>query len=124
MKIWFVGMHNKTGMKPLDSRSYSGKIIDEISSLLCEESYKTNLADTSFLPRKTSSHADLWWLCGNQSEGDIIVLLGHWVQKHFHQRHMYFYVSVPHPAAFTVRADKSAYVYHVANQINDYILPF
>lgn len=29
-RIIFVGIHNKPGMEPLDSRTKSGKIIDEV----------------------------------------------------------------------------------------------
>jgi hypothetical protein len=45
-RIIFVGIHNKPGMKPLDSRTKSGKIIDEvIRGLEGRECVKTNLFD-------------------------------------------------------------------------------
>jgi hypothetical protein len=100
-RIIFVGIHNKPGMEPLDSRTKSGKIIDEvIAGLDGPECVKTNLFDANELPEGESLKYLAWdWV--NRIKPvhcDVIILLGQGVQAHF-----VFYseniVKAAHPAS-------------------------
>ena len=53
MKIIFVGIHNKKGFEPLDSRTKTGNIIDRIIER-CDKGFefeKTNLFDRDEMPK-------------------------------------------------------------------------
>jgi hypothetical protein len=87
MKIFFVGVNNKPGMAPLDSKSKTGKLIDitikKFPSITC---IKTNLFDVEDLPKEEWMKNDLayqWWIQHQPQENDIAVLLGKVVQKYF-----------------------------------------
>ena len=49
--VLFVGMHNKVGMKPLDSKTMSGKMIDAVIKELPFKCIKTNLCEVEYFPK-------------------------------------------------------------------------
>lgn len=118
-RIIFVGVHNKPGMEPLDSRTKSGKIIDEVANVLRHkggEVKKTNLFDCDTLPEKR--HMGEWVLDWIErvslSRHDIIVLLGDTVKEQFPNLPVKTY-SVPHPASRRIKKDE--YVKDLINKI-------
>jgi hypothetical protein len=62
MRVIFVGMHNKPGMEPLDSRTKSGKLIDRIINELPIDCIKTNLYDDSWPVDFEDNDLMLWWI--------------------------------------------------------------
>lgn len=107
--IFFVGMHNKPGMEPLDSRTYSGKIIDQVIERI-GSAEKTNLSDTYSIPENPYSKALTWHYRHNPQPGDTVILLGKWVQKYFAPFPGLKVVNAPHPASFKVRGRISDYI--------------
>lgn len=49
-RVVFVGIHNKPGFTPLDSRTRSGKIIDRVTDNVLAFCEKTNLFPINYLP--------------------------------------------------------------------------
>ena len=99
--VFFVGIHNKPGMSPLDSRTKSGKIIDAIISKLPFECTKTNLCEVEHWPTEKaeiSQHNKSWRKKYQPKQKHIIVLLGGWVIKHFSVEHDII-VRIGHPAS-------------------------
>ncbi len=119
--IYFVGIHHKPGMAPLDSKTYTGKIVDEIIGQI-GESTKTNLIDGFEVPKNISTHAYRWHTQNTLKDGDRVVLLGALVQKHFAWNFSgtgkVRFIAVAHPSAFQVRKNKAAYIQEVVNAIN------
>jgi hypothetical protein len=111
MTIYFIGVHNKPGLKPLDSSTKTGKIVDRIIELLIDQPehrmgftcIKTNLFDIEYLPDSEDERfgrATMLWQRFKIEPDDILVLLGNTVQKEFvncplHER----IIKVRHPAA-------------------------
>lgn len=114
--IYFVGIHNKPGMAALDSRTYTGKIIDMIIAEV-GEGVKTNFADLDYPPPCPYIHSMRWHEKHQVAPGDTIVLLGKYVQEHFAYTADAHYLCVDHPSAFRVRADVAGYVERVAASI-------
>lgn len=113
-KIIFVGIHNKPGLKPLDSFTKSGKLIDRIIFDLFTEgflSYKTNLYDTQIMPDKgLKKYLSLdWWTRNRVDYADVIVLLGKEVQLNFIEK-KHKVVKLPHPSRIWSRENKDKYV--------------
>lgn len=84
--VFFVGMHNKLGRQPLDSRTMTGKVIDRIIIELPCKCIKTNLCDTDEMPRnqvKIYNHVCNWFKVNAPKPMDLVVLLGTWVQSKF-----------------------------------------
>jgi hypothetical protein len=115
--IYFVGIHNKPGMTALDSRTYTGKIIDMIIAKV-GKGVKTNLADTDSMPKWQTLNVWAWHDRHSLVPGDTVVLLGKFTQKHFDRKPGIIHIEVDHPSAFRVRADVAGYVERVAEQIN------
>jgi hypothetical protein len=101
MRIFFVGMHNKPGMKPLDSKTQSGKRIDKVIAGLAIECFKTNLCECEQEPPpdQMEGWGKLWHQKYNTYDEDIIVLLGEWVQKAFPKLTGAKIIHFNHPAA-------------------------
>ena len=118
-RIFFVGMHNKPNMKPLDSKTMSGKIIDAIISELPLECIKTNLCEMDYMP---IDQREIWAgnLAWNEKyqymSDDIIVLLGGWVHKHFLIKNAKI-VKLPHPASCLGTTNKGNYVQNAIAKI-------
>lgn len=87
MRIIFVGIHNKPGMQPLDSKTKSGKIIDEIIKLLHNidiECIKINLYDCDYHPTNyiVQLNYQIDWLRKLKPQKyDLVVLLGKLVKN-------------------------------------------
>jgi hypothetical protein len=110
--IYFVGLHYKPGMSALDSRTYTGKIIDRIIAQV-GEAVKTNLSDTDTMPDWKTLNVWDWHDRHHLCPGDTTVLLGKFVQNHFDRKPGIKYIEVDHPSAFRVRADVAGYVARV-----------
>ena len=110
--IYFVGMHNKEGMLPLDSRTRTGKLIDKIIAGVNVDCYKTNFSDTTFLPNDKDIEviAEEWWSVWNPKKEDVIILLGAWVQKNFIHKNGFTICPVKHPAGIFGTAKRGKYV--------------
>lgn len=102
MKIFFVGIHNKPGMEPLDIRTKTGRIVDMmIDDYDPIECVKTNLCDMDYLPADRTiimAQSIIWCEKYKPEADDRIILLGKWVQKNFlySASHM---IRVNHPAS-------------------------
>lgn len=121
--VFFVGMHNKPGMQPLDSRTHSGKIVDLIIEHLNVGAKKTNLADIDYKPLHPIFHAEAWHEKHQPKPGDVIVLLGRWVQENFEYKAGTRNILVDHPAAFSARKNRDKYIDDVLEQIGSLLLP-
>ncbi len=107
-RVFFVGVHNKPGMEPLDSRTKSGKVIDSIIANLPEfDCVKTNLFDKHFVPDdcKDPIHFEQWGQRVKYTFGDIIVLLGVIVRDCFGDIQLSI-ISVEHPASRHLNQDR------------------
>lgn len=119
--VLFVGMHNKPGMKPLDSKTISGKVIDAVIKELPFKCTKTNLFEGEYLPKDflIINQAGIDWHEKYQPhESDIVVLLGRWVQDNFwHDK--FKIVKLPHPASCIGNVNKENYVKNAIAKIKD-----
>lgn len=110
--VFFVGMHNKPGMKPLDSKTMSGKMVDSIIKELPYRCIKTNLFEGEYLPKdflEINKAGIDWHEKYNPHEYDIIVLLGKWVQENFWWDRFKI-VKIPHPASCMGNVNKELYI--------------
>lgn len=123
--IYFVGMHNKPGMQPLDSRTKTGKLIDKIIYVLQENKcVKTNLYNTDYRPniiQKFDLAMD-WHHRIKPSPDDIIVLLGTEVHEHYvktleHRK----IIKIPHPASRRSHESITGYILYAVEEINKYL---
>lgn len=109
-RIIFVGVHNKPGMEPLDSRTKSGKIIDEvIAGLPGRECLKTNLYNTIEIPQTKMErlfHATEWRVKINPTYEDITVTLGLHVHFNFALTYPYQIIFANHPASRHIKKDE------------------
>ena len=129
MKVVFVGMHFKPDCEALDSKTVSGKMIDKIieqvqSGCNYDENYpmciKTNMCQTEKLPIFISDinvEAKSWHRLNYLSTGDVVVLLGKWVQKHFLKNRRLRYVEINHPASVYKKEDKVLYIENAVKEI-------
>lgn len=110
--VLFVGMHNKPGMKPLDSKTMSGKMIDAVIKELPFKCTKTNLCEVEYLPKdwlEINQHGIDWGEKYKPKENDIVVLLGKWVHDNFFCNNCKI-VKLPHPASCMGNVNKENYV--------------
>jgi len=117
--VIFVGMHNKPGMKPLDSKTMSGKMIDAIIKELPFKCTKTNLCEVEYFPKEKKEIwvGNLTWNSKHEPTPDtIIVLLGQWVQKNFLLTEAKI-VKLPHPASCMGNVNKENYVKNAIDRI-------
>ncbi|HWY34004.1 MAG TPA: hypothetical protein VNX68_05115, partial [Nitrosopumilaceae archaeon] len=122
--VYFVGMHHKPGMKALDSKTKSGKILDEIISSIKSNCVKTNLCETEYQPiddEEIGKVAQEWYSKYEPKEKDVIVLLGMWVAENFDRRHENT-IELTHPASFKVSGNKSGYISDAIEKINNLCL--
>lgn len=83
MKIVFVGIHNKPGFNPLDSKTKTGKIIDSSIALINYPVEKLNLFPVDYLPtEKTEINRMIIDFKKQVNVDNIYVLLGKKVQKY------------------------------------------
>jgi hypothetical protein len=120
LQILFVGMHNKPGMKPLDSRTMSGKMIDKIIKEIPFKCVKTNLCEVEYLPKDKN---EIWafnlsWNSKYEPSSEtIIVLLGRWTQENFLLTNAKI-VKLPHPASCMGYVNKEDYIKKAVERIN------
>lgn len=119
MKVFFVGVHNKPGMDPLDSRTFTGKVVDEICRTAEIEAVKTNLCGTDTLPDHDGIRecACYWQWAYEPSGGDVCVLLGKTVAKYFLNYSGVTLIKVAHPGSLRYGKDKGQYIQQVADLI-------
>jgi hypothetical protein len=112
-------MHNKEGMKPLDSKAMSGKMIDSVIKELEFDVVKTNLFEGEYLPgeQEAQEAAKEWHQKYITKTGDVIVLLGKWVQENFDRPLWCKIVNIPHPASCMGKASKENYIKTTADKI-------
>ncbi len=120
-RIIFVGIHNKPGMHPLDSRTKTGKIIDSVISVLSEyECIKSNLCDTEefvtnsyqlFLENKR------WLEDIKPTCEDVVITLGDWTYKNL-TRGEFKIIKAKHPASLFGSSKVEEYVSYIVEKIN------
>lgn len=120
-KIFFVGMHNKPGMSPLDSKTISGKVIDRIIKALPNyRCVKTNLCDVDYFVKdhdEVLAHNLHWSNINQPTANDTCVLLGAWVHSNFLLDACNI-VKLAHPAAWCQWPNKDEYVKNALIKIN------
>lgn len=117
--VFFVGMHNKPGMRPLDSKTMSGKMIDAVIKELPFNCAKTNLCEVDYFPKdkKEIWVGNLTWNSKYEpTEESVIVLLGRWVQKNFLLTNAKI-IKLPHPASCMGNVNKENYIKKAIEQI-------
>lgn len=120
MKIIFVGVHHKKGMKALDSRTYTGRIIDLIIKEIGDhQTEKINLFPTDYMPNEVEKWDHLEDFTTDNNA--IHIALGKVVQKYLQGCH--HKLDVNHPG-YVIRKGKAAikeYVRTVSAKITKYI---
>ncbi len=115
MRVIFVGLHNKPNMKPLDSKTKSGKLVDRIIEPLRHRGIrvlKTNLYNTDTLPmdsQKDKLRFD-WIERVELFKDDIIILMGAMVHNDFPKIPMITTIKIAHPASKRSHVDMNEYV--------------
>ena len=125
MRIIFVGIHNKPFLKPLDSSTKTGKLIDRIIKKLPAdfEIVKSNIIDNDgpVPPNQILDYANEWYWNIEPQDNDVIVLLGVDVQKiHKNLRQVGNLIKVAHPAYKKSHIAMNEYVEDVACKIKNY----
>lgn len=114
-RVIFVGLHNKPGMKPLDSRTKSGKLIDRVIEKcrhLGMNILKTNLYDVDKMPGMDEmDNLQFDWVERVELfKDDVVVLLGAKVHDNFPDLPLLIPIKVAHPASKRSRVDMNDYV--------------
>lgn len=112
-KVIFVGIHNKPGMKPLDSRTKTGRLVDLIIeglSPIVFTAVKSNLWEVD--PSSERDAFAKWAKRVDLDPGrDIVVLLGGQVTKQFAVEHYTTrVVAIPHPSHVWSYLNQKEYV--------------
>ena len=131
--IYFVGMHNKPGYSPLDSRTKTGKIIDSVISAIDEnemfelmefEYIKTNLCNVDEFPGnsyQTMLHSREWFRNHEPEKGDIVITLGQWVYDNM-KNYLEFdakIIRAKHPASLFGTVKQDEYVKYIIDKIKN-----
>lgn len=114
-RVIFVGLHNKPGMKPLDSKTKTGKLVDRIIEKCRHHGMnvlRTNLYDVDYLPegKEKGALAFNWIERVELFKDDIIVLLGAMVHYDFPLLTLDNIIKVAHPASKRSHVDMDEYV--------------
>lgn len=123
-RVIFVGLHNKPNMKPLDSKTKSGKLIDRIVEKCRHHGMnvlKTNLYDVDYLPEvKDLPILSFDWVERVELfKGDIIVLLGAMTHRYFPPLPMdYTPIEIAHPASKRSHLAMDEYVENTFEKIS------
>lgn len=111
-RVIFVGTHNKPGMEPLDSRTKSGKIIDEVCEPFLGKCpvMKTNIFNCDEMPhsnRRDALAVD-WRERVSVTEGDVIIALGLVVKRHLPRVYLWGAKAIyaEHPASRHIKRDQ------------------
>ena len=118
MRVFIVGVHNKTGLPPLDSSTKSGKLIDRIEIGLSMNVERTNLFNTDYLPPKQERQtlSKEWFKKYMPTSNDVVVLLGSIVHKEFKHK-IDKLIKIKHPASQWSNKDMSKYVRYAVIKI-------
>lgn len=120
-RIIFIGMHNKKGMKPLDSKTMTGKVIDSIIiGLNNSNCIKTNLCECEYMPvdkQEIQEWNNVWHQKYEPTTKDVVVTLGTWVHENFDQRSISV-VKLGHPAGQYGTSKKLEYINNAILKIN------
>ena len=126
MNIIFVGLHNKPGCMPLDSKTQSGKRIDAvIENMKGINCLKVNLFDVDYMPlgeERQGLIIDFFDRVGICTD-DIVVCLGGSVQKYLSNELACTVVNVPHPSPLHAKYNLQQYIELVTNKINSALKP-
>lgn len=125
MEFIFVGIHNKRGYKPLDPKTHSGAIIDNLQRQLNALGHtvrRTNLCDLERMP-ETEWEArkeciGYWDRVEYKPAESVFVLLGGWVHTHFIRMPDTPIVKLPHPASFAGRNNRLTYCQDAMSRIS------
>jgi hypothetical protein len=114
-KIIFVGLHNKPGMRPLDVKTKSGKLIDRIVAPLthrCIPVRLTNLFDVDYMPKdEEMDKLILEWVERIElTKNDTVVLLGQTVHDNFPKLPLVKIIKIAHPASKRSHEEMDEYV--------------
>lgn len=134
MRIYFVGMHNKTGktgtLPPLSNSTKSGKLIDRIIATLPPATYvKTNLYNVDYYPNTYTEKGQLAmdFVLNHPEieETDIMVLLGAEVHQNFPSKNVNTknIVKIAHPSSQRSHAQMRDYVAKAAVLIQRFLKP-
>jgi hypothetical protein len=116
--IYFVGIHNKPGLQPLDSSARSGKLVDEIIKLLpqSQRCFKTNVyidcvPDADDPKNQHGALSADGWLDRTDfnSETDIAIVLGGVVEEAFKLSKLP-YLKLTHPSYVMRIGEQAEYV--------------
>lgn len=125
IRIIFVGLHNKPGLKPLDSKSKSGKLIDRIIQVIPKdiEVVKSNLFNIDEMPLYEELHdlLEQWYWTYLPVDSDIIILLGATVHERFPEQYQGRIVKIAHPASKRSMDEMNDYVYKAVKKIKSLI---
>lgn len=122
-RVIFVGMHNKEGMKPLDSRTKTGKIIDSIILELSVECVKSNLCDCEEFVTDSYElflHNKSWIERIEPTKEDIVITLGQWVYDNLH-RGEFKIIRAKHPASLFGSSKIEDYKNYIINKLSHYL---
>ncbi len=124
-RIIFVGLHHKPGMKPLDSQTKSGKMIDRIMEQLPSgvKVKKSNLFDLYRLPENEEKGelVKFWLEDIKPGKDDVVVLLGAMVHDNCPQIRVKSLIKIAHPASKRSHKEMDAYVDKAVKLITDNI---
>ena len=120
MRIIIVGVHNKPGLKPLDSSTKSGKLIDRISKQLSIDVEKTNLFNVDYMPKNDGKKLLIseWYWTHLPTTEDVVVLLGSIVHKEF-KFNIKNLIKIKHPASIWSHKRMDEYVDHAVLKIQN-----
>lgn len=122
-KVFFVGMHNKSEMKPLDSKTKSGKLIDRIIKHIDPAKYqcvKTNLCEVEYQPLdgdEIQDHNRYWLEKYDPRKGDVVILLGTWTRVNFLLSIQSKIIKLQHPSLQYSHTKMTEYVDGALKQI-------
>lgn len=116
MRVIFVGVHNKPGMYPLDSRTMTGRVIDRIIKELPDGYHciKSNVFNIDYWPQNQTDELNRQWVENwkermDYKPTDIVVTLGHCVNGIFRKTKTPS-IKVWHPASVWSTKGKEEYI--------------
>lgn len=121
-RIVIVGLHNKPSMKPLDSKTKSGKLIDRIiKELTGFYIVKTNLFDVDYFPTEKIEQSRLafdWIERAELNINDLVIVLGAAAKDAFPPiPNKIIYIA--HPASKRSHVDMDDYVIKTVELVNN-----
>lgn len=130
MKIIFVGICNKPGLKPLDPSTFTGKIIEKIIDAcddygmeVIDDIVLSNFYDTDHMPDADRFDTLRWatrvGYCGN----DVVVRLGKQIVRRMHSAPI-MSIDIDHPASLVRKSEdaRDEYICNAAHLIKGMVL--